>query len=239
MSARTLKVLMAFLFLAWVGAPLPAQEGGGGGAVTRANLDLPFRARGVDEGPVESPTVVIFYNQQYEGDGIFFCCDRSGSMSEAGKYQKLKAEVIKNIVKFTEQVQFGIVLFDLNVMKFPPSGRPAVGNPGMKAAAQSWVMASSPGHGTCTKPALKTSLTFANQSSARRKLIIYLSDGFQTCNDADPAVYGAECLAEVTQMNGQRVRINTICIGPQGQVDEDWMRRLASQNGGQFARITQ
>jgi hypothetical protein len=218
---------------------LHAQEGGGGGGAPKQNLDLPFDAAGENEEEEEAPEIVVFYGQQYEGDGIFFCCDKSGTMKEGTKFKRLQQEVIKNISQFSEKVQFGIVFFDSGLVKFPASGKPADANAAMKAAGMAMVMSTSPGSGTCTKPALVTCLTFASQSSAKRRLIIYLSDGGQTCANQDPAQYGEQCLAETTQRNTSRVHINAICIGANGQVDEVWMRKLAAENNGAYARITE
>jgi hypothetical protein len=222
----------------WTGqAPAFGQDAGGGG--TKENLDLPFDAIGASEDEEEAPEIIVFYGQQYEGDGIFFCCDKSGSMNEANKFRRLQQEVAKNLTQFSERVQFGIVFFDAGLSKFPPSGRPAEANPSMKAAGMAYVMSTTPGHGTCCKAALTTALTYANQATSKRKLIIYLSDGYTTCPGQDATQYGQATLAEVTARNTSRIHINTICIGPQGGVDENWMRKLAAQNNGSYARIVQ
>jgi Mg-chelatase subunit ChlD len=238
MSTKTWITLAVALFFALGSAPSPAaaQEGGGSGA-PKQNLDLPYDAGGEDEEEEEAPEIVVFYGQQYEGDGIFFCCDKSGSMKEGTKWKKLQQEVVKNINQFSERVQFSLVFFDAQLVKFPTSGRPADASPAMKMAGIAMVMSTKPGSGTCTLPALLTSLDFANQSSAKRKVIIYLSDGFQHCPGNDATAYGQNCLATVTSYNTGGVHINTICIGANGQVDEAWMRKLAAQNNGSYARI--
>ena len=38
---------------------------------------------------------------------------------------KLQREVVRIITGLSERVQFGIVFFDADVFKFPPSGKPA------------------------------------------------------------------------------------------------------------------
>ena len=236
--------VLAILAIASVGpvfigsaSTLRAQESGS----LKANLDLPFEAAGNKEEEEEAPDIVVFYGQQFEGDGIFYCCDMSGSMKEAGKFNHLKQEVTKNISSFSERVQFGVVFFDANMKKFPNTGRPADANATQKSAALAFVSSTTPGSGTCAKPALSACFTYASQSSAKRKIIIYLSDGFHTCPSHDPAQYGKEVLSEASAKNTTHAKINAICIGPSGasNVDEDWMRRLASQNNGQYTRITQ
>jgi hypothetical protein len=232
-----------FLMLGASPAPLHAQAAGGGGGgaggFSKQNLDLPFEAGGNSEDEEEAPEIVVFYGQQYEGDGVFFCCDKSGSMNEGTKFKKLQQEVVKNLTQFSERVQFGIVFFDAQMVKFPTSGQPATASAPLKAAGIAMVLSTTPGHGTCQKPALIACLQYAQLSSAKRKIIIYLSDGFATCPNFNPAQYAQEALNEITQRNTGKVHINTICIGPPGvsNVDEDWMRKLASMNSGSMARI--
>jgi uncharacterized protein with von Willebrand factor type A (vWA) domain len=211
-----------------------AQEGSGGGMATKENLDLPFDALGDSQDEEEAPEVIVFWGQQYEANFVCFCADKSSSM--AGEpWKKLQREVIKNITQFSDKVQFGIVLFDANVTKFPTNGKPADASPAMKAGAMAYVMSTQTGHGTCSKPALKACLQFANQSSAKEKIIIYLSDGHNTCNGADEASYTQQLLAEVAATNTQHVKINTLCFG--GNPDENFMRTLATQNNGKCSRI--
>ncbi len=233
-------VFIAVVFIVGASPMAYAQDVGGSSAATKENLDLPFDAMGaVDQDEEEAPEIFIFYGQQYEGDGIFFSCDKSSSMKQGTKWKTLQKEVIKNVSEFSEHVQFGIVFWDAGLSKFPTSGRPADANPSMKAAAISFVMSTSPGSGSCCKAGLLTALTYANQSSSKRRLIIHLADGWTHCPNHDRVVYGEQTLAEVTARNSQRVQINAICIGAPGEVDESWMRRLAAQNNGSYARIIQ
>ncbi len=205
------------------------------GAV-KANLDLPFDALGESDDEEEAPEVIVFYSQQYEGDGFFYSCDMSGSMKDEAKFKKLQREVIKNVSQFSEKVQFSFCFFDAGLRKFPTSGRPADANAAMKAAAIAFVMTVTPGAGSCSRPSLIAALQFANQSSSKRKVIIHLSDGQNYCNGMDKDQYDQQTLAEVSAKNTQRVKINTICIGTQ-DVNEAWMRKLAYQNNGQASRV--
>ena len=202
---------------------------------TKENLDLPADAGGETEEDEDAPEIVVFYSQQYEGDGFFFSCDLSGSM-KGDKLGKLQREVIKNISQFSDKVQFAICFFNSQVKKFPSNGRPADANPSMKAAAIAFVTSGTPGPQSCSRPSLIACLTFANQSTAKRKLIIHLSDGMNYCNGQDLSVYNQETLNEVAAKNTQHVKINTICIGSD-TVDEAWMKKLADQNGGKASRV--
>lgn len=209
-----------------------AQEGGGAGI--KANLDLPFDGAGQEgdeEEEEEAPEIVVFYGQTYESDGVFFCVDKSGSMTGQA-WTRCQEEVIKNILQFSEKVQFGIVFFDDRIAKFPKTHRPAEATPAMKVAAQSMVMSVQPGLGSCYVEGLIEALNFANLATVKRRLIILLGDGEVLCNGN--LGIREQCLNEVKSRNTTGVKINTICISCQ---NEGFMQALAADNGGTFARV--
>jgi len=208
-----------------------AQEGGGFGI--KANLDLPFDAAGPedDEDEEEAPEIVVFYGQQFESDGIFFCVDKSGSMTGQA-WKRCQDEVVRNILQFSEKVQFGIVFFDDRISKFPKTNRPAEATPAMKVAAQAMVMSVQPGNGSCYVEGIIEALNFANLSTVKRRLVILLGDGEVICNGN--LGIRQQCLDEVKSRNTSGVKINTLCISCQS---EDFMKALAAQNGGSFARV--
>ncbi len=210
----------------------------GGEPATKENLDLPFDAAGEAEEET-APELVTFYDLVCEADGVFFCCDRSGSMEEEAKFARLKHEVLKNVRQFSEKVEFAVIFFDSGMFSIPPAGKPLKAQPPMKAMAEAMVLSARPGKGTCAIPALCAALNFANMSTVARKTIIYLSDGRNTCDDQDPVRYGEMALKEVKRRNVHAVRINTIVIGREGSVNEAWMRQLASQNGGTCLRVAE
>lgn len=189
----------------------------------KANLDLPFDAGAWAE------------EEDLQSVGVFFCCGKDGTMKEENKWKILQQQVVRQIGTLTPKAQFSLVFFDASVVKFPQSGKPAQASPEMKAAGTAMVMSTQPGSGSCSKPALVQCLNVANQSTARRKSIIYLSDGFQCCPGFDCLQSGKDALAEVTARNTQRIRIDAVCIGR--DVDEAWMRSLAQQNGGHLIRL--
>jgi len=85
-TSRILWCLILFGSLVAVpSASARAQSVGGGGGATKENLDLPFDALGEEEEEEEAPEVVTFYGTQLEGDGVFYCIDRSGSMQDSGE----------------------------------------------------------------------------------------------------------------------------------------------------------
>ncbi len=171
--------------------------------------------------------------------GIFFCLDRSGSMFNGSKFTKLKQDAIAEIGQLSEEDQFSIVFFDMALFRFPISEQPADATTEMKASAIDLINSVSSGSGTCSQAALLRTLMFANQSTTDRKSIIFASDGYNACFGEDEAQYAKETLAAVKAANTEGVPINSICIGPTGSVDENFMKALASQNGGTYTRIVE
>jgi hypothetical protein len=98
------------------------------------------------------------------------------------------------------------------------------------------VMSTATGSGTCSKAALVQALMYTNQSTGKRKSIVYLADGHNTCNGMDEVQYSKSLMAEVTARNTQRAHINTFCIGSDW-IDENFMRNLAAANQGTYTRI--
>jgi hypothetical protein len=224
--------VLVFLF-ALLPEALP-QSGGGQGA-TKENLDLPFDAFANAEEEEEAPEVIFFYGQQYEGDGFFFCLDRSSSTAQ-GELETEKRETIRAINGFSKHVQFAVVFYDQSVMKWPTAGRPAEASGGSKAQAIAWLSTIRTGSGSCVREGLMASLEFANRSSSKKNSIIYLGDGYTHCSGHDTAQYARQTLSQVTAANYKRHSINSVCVGTD-QVDENWCKQLASLNGGTYKRV--
>jgi hypothetical protein len=205
---------------------------------TKKNLDLPFDVGGMpSESDEEAPEVVVFYGQSFEGDGLFYCLDRSGSTAQ-GELNIEKRETVRNIMDFSPRIQFGVVFYSSDVMRFPSSGRPAEASTGNKAAATAWIMGVTPGSGTCVQRGLFAALDFANRSTARRNVVIYLGDGQTTCPGADEAAYAQRTLLEVRSRNSKNITINAICVGAGVEVSETFPQALAKMNDGQYRRIS-
>ncbi len=236
----TLASVFVFCFALTPASLVDAQTLAGG--VLKANLDLPFDAGLLnDDGEDEdAPEIITFYSQQYEGDGIFYAIDRSGSMQDSGELLIAKNEVRKNIREFSSRVQFGIVFFDLGIAKFPSNGRPIDASSSMKASATNWLMAIPGGRGSCCKEGLAEALKYANTSSATRKVVVYVGDGGGTCSlsGGGEASYLKQTLAMVKSQNFQRAQVNTVGVLQLNTLRENFLKSLASGNGGSFVKIT-
>ncbi len=233
---RLLSVLFMSLVLGLV-VVLPgavvAQEGGQ--AATKENLDLPFDAFGQAEEEEEAPEVVFFYGQQFEGDGFHFCLDRSSSTAQ-GELEKEKREAIQTISQFSSKVQFSVVFYDQQVIKWPGTGRPAEASQGMKSSAIAWLSTIVPGRGTCVREGLLESIRFANRSSTQRNVVIYLGDGGTTCPGHNSAQYGQQTLSQVTGANFKRHRLDAICVGSDS-VNVTFCQQISALNGGTMRRV--
>lgn len=200
----------------------------------KENLDLPFDAGTFEgeDGEEDAPETIRFYGQQYEGDGVFFVIDRSGSMQDTGELKIAKKEVLRNISDFTNRVQFGIVFFDNGILKYPQGGRPAEANPAMKAGALNWVNSVSGGGGSCMSKGFVEVLKFANQSSADRRVVIYVGDGAGSCAGH------VTTLSIVKSQNYRRAQVNTIGVLDVSGENEQFMRRLAGSNAGSYTYVS-
>ncbi len=211
-----------------------------GSSPTKENLDLPINAGLVvdDVEDEDAPEIITFYSQQYEGDGVFFTIDRSGSMWDRGELDIAKREVAKNIMQFSEQMEFAVIFFDREILKWPDSGRPARAGPASKQAAIAWTRSVEGGGGSCAQQGLMEALKFANRSAADRKVVIYVGDGGGYCHGANELEYLAQTLAVVKSQNVHRAQINAIGVLRIKDVSDQFLRRLTSQNDGSYTKVS-
>ena len=70
--------LAALLVVLPGGALLAEETGGGGQPPVKQNLDLPYSPLEEPQDEEAAPELIVFYGEQYEGQGVFFCCGTSG-----------------------------------------------------------------------------------------------------------------------------------------------------------------
>jgi hypothetical protein len=214
-----------------------AASGGGAGSSQSAlkeSLDLPYSALGEEREEEEAPELIVFYGGIYEADAFLYCLDRSLSMAE-GEWQTLQRELTRNIRELRPGAQFGLAFFAREVVAFPESKRPADATAANKAAATALVDGLAPDTWTCLLDGLRTALEMANRSTVARRAVILLGDGKPTCPGTPFATYREEIFALARALNLHRVPIHTVGIG--GDVDEDFLNRLAAEHGGTYRRI--
>ncbi len=230
MARTVLTAFVLFTLLLFFSANVSAQ-----GGLSKENLDLPYDALSLAEEDEDAPEVVIFYGQNYEGDGVFFCLDRSGSTAN-GELKIEKRETIRSITEFSARVQFGIVFYDAGVKKYPSTGRPLTASVGAKGGAISWLTNLRSGSGTCPGKGLMECLNYVSFSSAKRNVIIWLGDGCTTCPGGS-GNYSQKTLTQVKSRNFKRAQINAIAVGGNGEVCESFPKSLAAQNNGTYKRV--
>jgi len=167
---------------------------------------------------------------------VFLTLQKSGSVNDGKTFAGIRREALDAIAQLSPQDQFGFCFFDAGLSRFPASDDPAYATPDQIANAQAVIQSTFPGYGTCAKPALLRALTYAERSTAKTKIIVHVSNGFNTCpGPADVVTYGNQILDEVRARNTGRVPIHAVAIGY--DVNAEFMGKLASQNGGTLVRV--
>ena len=180
----------------------------------------------------------MFYNQQLEGNGIFYVLDASTSMETQGELAIAKREILKNVSEFSSEEQFGIIFFNADVRKFPAAGTPAQANPAMKAAATAFVESATGAQGSCCQQGMIAALQMANLSTAPKKVIVYVGDGGGYCGPGTGgSLFQDQTVLAVTQQNYQRIQINCIGVLSPPPANEEFMQHLAHANQGTYSRI--
>ena len=217
--------------------PVTAQDLGLG--LTR-NLDLPAESDAARGGDHEDPPeVVAFYDQTLEGDWFFYAVDRSTSMQESGELGRAKQEISQNISEFSPRTQFGVVFFDAGIERYPASGHPVEADSGSKSGALGWIAGVPGGEGSCMASGLREALHFAQRSSARKKVIVYVGDGGGTCIGSNERQFLERMVDEITNANSERAQINCVGVmmGGGRSLQEQFMRDLCGRNGGTYSSI--
>jgi len=94
---------------------------GCGRDVTLDSIDARLRAVPAGAGG----SIVSFYGQEFDTEGVFYVVDKSWTMVDSGELFIAKREIALSINDLPAGVQFGIVAFDSDISLFPPSGVPA------------------------------------------------------------------------------------------------------------------
>ena len=210
-------------------------QGIGRSDVRKENLDLPYDSLASPTEEEESPEIVIFYGQTYEADATLFCLDRSLSMGQ-GEWEALQRELARVVTEFSSRMEFGIVFFDEEATAFPRNGKPTHASPAAKQAAIAMVKSTAASdRSTCFLAGLRQALEMANLCEAKRRAIIFMSDGKATCAGEDMVTYVETTLAEVKAVNIKNTVINSIGVG--FDVVEWFLRTLAEQNRGTYTRL--
>lgn len=197
----------------------------------RRALDLPAGFRGQDPEEEDESESIVFYGQEFEADGFFWCLDTSGSMAEGGKLEILKQEVTQAINSLSRRAEFGLVSFNSSTQVW--SQQPVAATADRKAAGSAWVQSLVAAGWTCLAPAAVQTLQISNQCRRASKTVLVVGDGVPICNGVDTR---DACLLAVATANWQRTPVNTLYVANDND-GQAFMRALAEQNGGQFVHV--
>jgi Ca-activated chloride channel homolog len=174
-----------------------------------------------------------------DGIDIVLAIDVSGSMSEAGFGGSTKIDAVKRVVHDflggLKNDRVGIVIF---------SGEAIVlGPPTLDYAASQKLVdpidTGSLAGGTAIGTGLATAVNVLRDSNAKSKVVILLTDGENNSGDISPLD-----ASNMAQLLG--VRVYTIgavsapseAANPDDSVDEQLMRKMATQTGGQYYSVS-
>lgn len=202
----------------------------------RKPLDLPSGGAGDNDEEEDEPESIVFYGSEYEGDGFFWCIDRSCSMGWGGgaPIATLKQEMTQAVQSLTSRADFSMVAFATNYVVW--SQQPQKASPASKSSAITWINGLSPIEATCIAPAGVKTIQIANLSSKRRKAVILVGDGIPECPPPYTAEQGAQVLADLTSANYNRDPIHTIFIAA-SEIGVQLMTQIAAANNGTFTHV--
>ncbi|MBI4602926.1 MAG: hypothetical protein HY721_13295 [Planctomycetes bacterium] len=218
-------------------------------ADVKANLDLPFDAVGERAQEEEdAPEIVSFYGMTLEGDAfIYILCGR-GEMWLVGELEVARREVLRNIREFRPETEFAIVYYDSRGPKlFPAEGRPVKASARTKEAAEAFLdkLAWDGEFTAWMEEPFREAFRLADRTAARRKRIIYVSDGDDEVYKpiakfvASTPEFAHELVARITAMNVKRVPVDCVDVsevdsGGPGSAQALFLQDLAAMNGGQY-----
>ncbi len=194
-------------------------------------LDVPSGYANGNEEEEDEPETITFYGSDFEGDGFFWCLDKSCSMS-GSPLATLKSETTNAVQQLSKYSEFGIISFNSSYSSFMPI--PVKGDPANKAAGVSYIQSLSSAGLTCLAPAGVACVNLANQSSKQNKVMIFVGDGEPYCGGGGN--YDATCLSSITAANFERTPINTLWISSGGS-GQGFFQSLANSNNGTFTSV--
>ncbi len=219
--------LLTFLLALLITGFAQAQNVG----TTGTPLDVPSGYNIGNEDEEDEPETIVFYGSDFEGDGFFWCLDKSCSML-GSPLATLKSETTNAIQQLSKYSEFGIVSFNTSWNKFMPI--PVRGDPANKAAGVGWVQGLSAAGMTCLAPAGVEAVNLANASSKNNKVMIFVGDGLPWCGESGN--YAGTCLSTITAANFERIPLNTLYIGGSGG-GSGFFQNLAVSNNGTFSTV--
>ena len=161
--------------------------------------------------------------QEYAAKDIVFVFDTSGSMAEEGKMEKARAALLFGVGSLRDQDRFNVVSF-AGEERLMESGMIAADACGRARGAE-FVKSLRPTGGTNINGALQAALKQFD-SSARPKMLVFMTDGLPTVGETTPA----RIIENVRAARVAGVRLFTFGVGY--DVNTALLDKLAAENKG-------
>ncbi len=180
---------------------------------------------GVDDPRDEPPP--LFFGEEIEGEtaSLIYVLDFSGSMSYAGRAEKVKEEFRRSVRELAPSFRFNVIVYDCTLLLWSSDMRQATPDATSEAAA--WVDGRHPnGGGTGTGPAVALALSYKSNRS-----VALLTDGDPNCP------YSAESREEhralIRNTNTQRAVITVFGVDASGNY-RAFCQNVAADSGGTY-----
>jgi hypothetical protein len=178
-----------------------------------------------DDGDPRDEPAPVFFGEEIEtqGTSLIYVLDFSGSMTYAGRVDKLKQEFESSINGLSPSFRFNVITYDCAMLRWASTMRPAT--PENKAAAIAWVKRQQPkGGGTGTGPAVALGL-----SEKSNLAIVLLTDGDPNCGALDREGHRQM----IRTANTQGATISVFGIDATGEYRR-FCQDVASDSGGAY-----
>jgi hypothetical protein len=203
-------------------------------------LDLPD-GFGQSEEEEDTPELIEFYENEYEGDGWFFCLDRSSSMGRTTssgevKFSVLKRETVRALQGMTKRSVVAVVFYNRDMQPLVYGDPPVRMDPAGKSRMISNVSSTPISNGSCMERGMLRCLDIAHKTQNEYRQCILTADGRTTCpnGERDPN----RNFQSIMSRNRLRIPINTVYTGPQSGSDWDigkpLLERLSRATNGKF-----
>jgi hypothetical protein len=157
-----------------------------------------------------------FYGVRTVAQTIVYVVDCSGSMAEADRILRAKAELRRSVMGLQFPQRFTVIFYNTHPIPMPGIALKSA-EAGTKDQFLSWLRMIEPDGGTEPRGALKTAI------SLNPDVIYLLSDG----------AFPNGVVEETAQRNTRKIPIH--CIDLAGGSAGDHLRRIARDSGGQYA----
>jgi Ca-activated chloride channel homolog len=171
-----------------------------------------------------------------EGIDIVLVLDTSGSMSERGLGGSAKIDAVKRVVHdflgALTNDRVGLVIFSGEAIVLGPPTLDYAASQKLVAPIDTGTLAG----GTAIGTGLATGINVLRDSEAKSRVVILLTDGENNSGDITPL--DASNMAKLLEVRVYTIGAVTAGAETAGSVDEQLMRKIAADTGGQYYSVS-